>query len=393
MPTRKRYEVRRLVSRRSRPNEKGYTWTMGYNNVVGRWTDGRDYSRFSGSSYNRSLLINTYAKDLYTITDDLIKMAVQVAIKMSGIPGWEVSGEIHDIFMRPNPESARIYTLWIRSKIPGDDIGLSFGIRILSERSRGKVKDKATAFYRACPGSRIFCTLTFIDRVSDSSGVVILNKFLTAIRSEFSGVQYLWVAERQENGNIHFHIILNKRLPVKRWNGMWVLQQYNSGLTGKNKYGEVISMAEINDRFSAGTIGKVLNPLDVKPVRSIGGLSGYLTKYITKQEKNVPFDCSVWHCSRGVSRLFTKAVVGPSAFRYCCSFNNSKLDKETGELLPVQAIVKPFYVMAYINNKNVPLSYLKELEQINKWIISGMRLEKLPECSDTDYKKYFLCEN
>jgi hypothetical protein len=391
---RKRYEVRTLVARRTAPDEKGYTWTMGYNNIVGRYTDNMKYGRFSGSSYNRSLRENDYAKDLCTITNDLLAMAAKVARSMSIFLEWTSSREIDDIFSRPDLASARRYTVWLRSKIPGDVVGLSFGIHVLSARSRGKIKDKATAFYRACGGKRTFVTLTFVSTVGDQAGVSILNKFLTSVRKECGGFQYIWVAERQpESGRIHFHLIINKRLPVKRFNALWVLQQYNAGLRTKNKYGEDITMEEVLQRYQDGTMQKILNPFDAKKISSIAAVSSYLTKYITKQEKDVPFACSVWHCSRGVSRLFTRATVSPSAFAYCRSFHNGKVDRETGEIYEVEVIRGDFYVMAYINNKRLPLTFLAELEAANKMILAGFQLDRLPMCDDMDYRKYFLSQN
>jgi hypothetical protein len=291
-------------------------------------------------------------------------------------------------------DSERGFREWLSQQVPGDVDGSGFGIHVLSARSRGKIKDKATAFFRASSGDRIFCTLTFIAAVDDRTGVAILNKFLTALRKEFGALQFLWVAERQENGNIHFHLIVNKRLPVRRWNGMWVLQQYNAGLRGRNKYDEVVELPEILARFKDGTIQKVFNPLDVKKVKSIGGLSMYLTKYITKQEKKVPFGCAVWHCSRRVSRMFTRATVGPSAFAYMMSLSNCRVDKSTGEVFMPRRVppVKPgdnFYIMVYANNKGAPLKYLKEMESVNRWLLQGHELDRLALIDDDKYRSVF----
>jgi len=393
-------KMRETVRRVSKP-EKGYVWTMGYNNCVGRYSGGDPYSLFSGSSLNRTLKLLDDGEKLRRATKDIVELAIKIAAKMSRYRGWATDGPISDLLFRPHSTDPGKYRMWFQLQVPGgiDGLdGLSFGIHMFSDRSRGKVKDKATAFFRACPGSRVFMTLTFVAAVSDQDGVSILNKFLTYVRKKHSGFQFLWVAERQINnrdfpGNIHFHVILNKRLPVKIYNGLWVMQQYNAGLRAKNKYGEEITMEEITRRYQDGTIGKVLNPLDVDKIRSIGGLSHYLTKYITKQEKNSPFGCATWHCSRGVSRLFTKAVVNPSAFRYCLSLNNCRVDKKTGEVSEATAIKKPFFVMVFINNKSVPLNYLKEMETINKWLMAGMKPDSLRSCDDELYRKYFLCQN
>jgi hypothetical protein len=384
----KRRKVRNLMARRTAPDEKGYSWTMGYNTIVGRWTQGIDYGRFSGSSYNRSLKKCIYDKDLATTTKYLITMANKVSAKMFVFRDWQISSILRDCILRQDDDSKERYRTWLQSKIRME-YGSSFGMHILSQRSRAKVKDKATAFFRSCPGSRVLCTISFIKKTDDRTGVSILNKFLTAVREEFPKLQYLWVAERQENRNIHFHVIMNKRLPVKRWNALLVLQQYNAGLVGKNLYGETISKAEIDRRYADGSMQDILNPLDLKKIDSIGGLASYLTTYITKQPKNAIFDCNVWHCSRGVSRLFTRDTVGPSTFRSCLSFANAKVDRTTGEMTAPQIIKEAFYIMAYIHNKEFALQYLRQLEQANRWIMEGMVLDRLPMCNDDDYRKYF----
>lgn len=366
-------KCRALLASRKYPNERGYAWSMGYNNLTAKYTpEGSPWHRFTGSSINRKPKPMYNEKDVHAGTADLLKMARKVFAEMSRIRR-PVPWQVVAFLRRQDADSEREFRMWLSEQVERD-VFTDFGIHVLSARSRGKIKDKATAFFRASVGDRVFCTLTFVDACDDRTGVAILNKFLTSLRKKFSNLQFLWVAERQEKnadfpGNIHFHLILNKRLPVRYYNALWVLQQYNAGLRAKNKYEESISMEEVNCRFKDGTMQKILNPLDVKKVRSISGLSMYLTKYITKQKKNDPFGCACWHCSRKVSRLFTKAAVGPSAFAYMMSLNNAKVDKTTGECFEPTAICEAFYVMVYINNKEGPLKYLREMEQINKWML------------------------
>lgn len=392
-------KIRALMRKRTIRNENAYTWTMGYNNCVGRFSPGGNFGKFSGSSLNRNkqLKIEYYGKDLCTITDDFIQVAMQTGRKLSEKYG-EVPGELLALIERGDDASQEGYRLWISEQVGGDVFGLCVPVHMLSARSRGKIKDKATAFFRACPGSRVFCTLTFIAAVDDKTGVTILNKFLVALRKKFKDLQYFWVAERQTSNpdtpnNIHFHMILNKRLPINVYNPLWVLQQYNAGLRAKDKLGNRISMEDITRRYQEGTVGKVLNPMDIKKVHSIGRLSSYLTKYITKQKKDEPFGCAVWHCSRRVSRIFTRAIVGPSAFAYLKSFANYKLDKTTGECWPALEQRGAFHVIIYVNDKKAPLRYLKEMELINKWILEGLDITKLPELDDEAYTREYIEES
>lgn len=388
------------------PDKPAYTWSLGYNNLVGRHSQGKNYSKFGGSSLCRNKQLKIpYGECEKAIQADnpefsagennILRMARKVQRKMHQF-GGQLPGPFVDLVRKCDIESAERFRVWVSEQMGRDVLPLGFGLHVLSARSRGKIKDKATAFFRACPGDRVFCTLTFITAVDDQTGVTILNKYLTALRKEFPKLQYLWVAERQTKNkdfpnNIHFHIILNKRLPVRRWNALWVMQQYNSGLTGKNQYGETVGMREIQERFEDKTIHKVFNPVDVKRVRSIGGLSMYLTKYITKQAKNQPFGCAPWHCSRRVSRMFTRTTVSPSTFRYMKSFRNYSVDKDTGECREPLEIVKPYYTIIYVNNKAAPLPFLKELEQVNKWILGGLEIDKLWMMDDEQYQRYLIC--
>ncbi len=390
-----------LMRRRTCKNEKGYTYSMGYNMISGRYSPGGDYGRFSGSSLNRTLkkqLHHGEAEELYRATKNIIKIAGKAAKYASHARIFLAHLWNIGIIQKDQPDQRQLKD-GFSCPLCGRTCGFyvfdlsAKPVHLLSARSRGKVKDKCTAFFRSSPQNRSFVTLTFISPISDSTGVMVLNKFLTALRSEFSDFKFLWVAERQDNGNIHFHMIVNRRLPVARFNPLWVLQQYNAGLVGKNKEGNEISKEEILQRIKDRTVGKVLNPFDIKKVTTIGGLSGYLTKYITKQKKDQGFECLTWHCSRSVSRLFTKAVVSPSAFAAAMSLSNCKIDLETGEVFMPEVIKGDFWLLCYINVKRLPLYYLSEMEQVNKWILNGLLPSQLPMCNDDDYKKFFLNKN
>jgi hypothetical protein len=382
-----------------------YTWSMGYNFCVGHYSTGRAYCPFGGSSLNRNKSLRhdifqkeELAPDERNSVGLAIKIAKEYIYARREVPPVEVS----DCAALQSKASVRRFRDWLGSTDYRPANGISLPIYVLSPRSRGKIKDKATAFFRSCPGDRVFCTLTFVAAVDDGSAVAILNKFLTALRKEFSGLQYLWVAERQTKNvkypnNIHFHIILNKRLPIRRYNALWVLQQYKAGLRGETLFGVPVSLSEVEERYKKGTMHRVFNPVDVKRVRSVAGLSAYLTKYIVKQEHGY-FACAPWHCSRGVSRLFTKATVGPSAFRYMMGLANCVVDKSTGEVFMPRSIrpagAKAFCILVYANRKDAPLKYLREMEAINKWLIKGMQLREghLDTLTDDSYRKLF-CKN
>jgi hypothetical protein len=426
--------ARAVVWQKKAPDEKGYTWSMGYSHLCGRYTQGSAFPELSGSSLNRKKngkeLLKT-AGDIIALVDKTEVQCARRGIWFCGnclggakakVPVWEIVEKIYTQLDEENIECAGKLAMRFSESIRGCSYGVSYGVRMLSTRSRGKIRDKATAFFRSCPGDRVFGTFTFIAPVEDKAGMSILNKFLTQARKKFPTLQYFWVAERQKGdrieddkeptGNIHFHMILNKRLPVGRWNAMWVIAQYNAGLRGRDMFGREVSLQDVQELYrldmkegfckGRGKSGKkisriqeVFNPLDLKKVDSIGKLSMYLTKYITKQEKNEPFGCAVWHCSRRVSRLFTRQVVKPSAFAYMKSMANWGVDKKTGEVwgIPVEYKPCPFAVVIMSLDKTAPLRYLKRMEQVNKWVLEGFEISALPELDDGSYMKNYICKN
>lgn len=302
---------RKLIKTTSKPG-KPYTCRLGYNMCTSQYTGGHDVPMLSGSSFNRR---------------------------------------------RQEPKPAK------KSDEPA--------VHVMSKRSKGKIRDKATALYRASK-ERTFVTLTFIDHIGDREAKAVLNKFLTVLRKEVKGIEYLVVSEHQperDTKTIHFHIVCNRRLNVRRFNPLWVMQQYNSGLEGHRANGQRIEMYEIVRAMHDGTVGKLLNPFQIEKAYGISALSNYLTKYVTKQEDDDKFDCLTWHCSRKVSRLFTKQTVGASTFSFLKSFRNYRINRETGEMYAPQELHGSFYSVVFVNNKPSVLMRLEMMEAVNRWII------------------------
>lgn len=106
---------------------------------------------------------------------------------------------------------------------------------------------------------------------------------------------YLWVAERQKNGTIHFHIITSDFVNVLIFNHFVSTYIFNT----ISKKSTSVNLSHLNS--------SIYNGVDVSKRRS--GLSSvtdirkYLTKYVTKN--TTKFLHYAWHCSRSVSALFT----------------------------------------------------------------------------------------
>lgn len=184
------------------------------------------------------------------------------------------------------------------------------------------IRQRGIALWR-CGRCRTFVTLSFIAPVPDRVAIRCLQNYIRSWRKDDKDINYLWIAERQQNGNVHFHILSSRRYDIEKENNRWIRVQYNAGLKFRDDCGFEIERWEIECLIKSGTLKKHLNPFDVKPVKTQSGIISYLTKYVTKtqekknlandDEKNgagdmAEFEFRAWRCSHRVSKIFTGIV-------------------------------------------------------------------------------------
>lgn len=164
-----------------------------------------------------------------------------------------------------------------------------------------KVSHRILGFANKMKGEKLlyFWTVSFPIKTTDDEGYRLLNIWLTRMRSELHLKNYLWIAERQKNSTVHYHICINQRLDVRK----------------ANRFMRSAIMTSINSRSINWTreAAKNYNGVDIsknrKTKRTINfakqknqkALSNYLTKYVSKS--NEKFTHLAWHNSRGYSNL------------------------------------------------------------------------------------------
>lgn len=115
-----------------------------------------------------------------------------------------------------------------------------------------------------------------------------LDVWIKAARREFKLKSYVWRAERQKNGNLHFHFCTDVYIPFDRLRDSWNqrLQRFHF----------------IND-YHAKHNKWHPNSTDVHSVQNIRDLAAYMVKYMTKLKKNEQkIDGAVWDCSKNLKR-------------------------------------------------------------------------------------------
>lgn len=157
--------------------------------------------------------------------------------------------------------------------------------------NKSKVKKKCHALSRLEKSKKFlaFYSISFPAGLPDENAYKIFNTWLTRCRKDAKLNTYLWVAERQKNGTIHFHLLTNDFMPIRQVNG-FMAKCLNSE---KKKGVDILKNVDIEK----------YNGVDAKKVgKNKNGIINYLAKYVTKNE--VEFYRLPWHCSRDVSRLF-----------------------------------------------------------------------------------------
>lgn len=113
-----------------------------------------------------------------------------------------------------------------------------------------------------------FITLTLSsEQIHDDRDVIksCLSPFLNAWQHRRDGLLYVWKAEVQDNGNIHFHIVSNAFYHYEKLRRDWNRYQ--------NKLGYVDNSNVDNP-----------NSTDVHALQSHGDVAAYLTSYMTKKD-------------------------------------------------------------------------------------------------------------
>lgn len=135
-----------------------------------------------------------------------------------------------------------------------------------------------------------FITLTLPGKQGEITDSEIKKKclepFLLDARRHWKCRSYIWRAERQKNGNLHFHLVTDTYIPYDQLRDTWNRKLNNLGFI---------------DRFEQKHGHRHPNSTDVHAIHNIRNLASYFSKYMAKGERvaedlyRVPFARQIWH--------------------------------------------------------------------------------------------------
>lgn len=122
-----------------------------------------------------------------------------------------------------------------------------------------------------------------------------LNVFLIYAIRHLNVRQFIWRAESQANGNIHFHLFMDSYIPHQKVRTVW------------NKCQERLGYIT---RFKAIYGHSNPNSTDIERIKSAKGASLYVTKYIAKESKYRKLSGRLWGCSDGLRNIRSYEQIG-----------------------------------------------------------------------------------
>lgn len=115
-----------------------------------------------------------------------------------------------------------------------------------------------------------------------------LQPWLKYWRRKTKGMSYVWRAERQKNGNLHFHICTDRYIHYKDIRDSWNRNLFRFGFI---------------DRFESNHGHRDPNSTDVHSIQAIEDLAGYLVKYMAKLDPlEQKIEGKVWDASTNLKK-------------------------------------------------------------------------------------------
>ncbi len=198
-----------------------------------------------------------------------------------------------------------------------------------------------------------FITLTIPDLCSDltakESYRLLLKPFLQTMQRVHGMRDYIWKAELQKRGTIHYHITTNTFI-----NFMHIKKRWNKLLEKNGLMSEYIAKHKHNNP----------NSTDVHKVYNDDNIESYLEKYISKDEKSISsVNGKVWDCSISLksNKLFTCDLLPVN------EKNIIKLDVNQS----AKSISSDFFEIIYFNEPCITkILYGYQHQLYNDWLLS-----------------------
>lgn len=148
-----------------------------------------------------------------------------------------------------------------------------------------------------------------------------LRPYLQELKRKFGADNYLWRAEPQKNGNVHFHILFDRFIPAYQVRKLWNVALARLGYI--NTYAHNQAAWHCNGfrvrrdllawwpekrqreayEYGQRTAWQNPNTTDIHALRKVKNVVAYVVKYVSKENQGRKIEGRVWECSETVRGL------------------------------------------------------------------------------------------
>lgn len=169
-----------------------------------------------------------------------------------------------------------------------------------------------------------FITLTLPSTQQHSDNDIkheCLNQLLIELRRKWRVRNYIWRAEKQKNGNIHFHILCDKFVPWSELRDCWnricnklgYVDRYREQMKAFHAGGikireDLLKKWDYKKQIKAYQAGKANdwnspNSTDVHSIKKVSNIKSYVCKYLAKNEQTEGLTGRLWGCNVELSNI------------------------------------------------------------------------------------------
>lgn len=197
-----------------------------------------------------------------------------------------------------------------------------------------------------------FLTLTLPEPTTKSDRELhytLLAPTIRILKRKLPSLRYVWRAETQANGNIHWHIITDQFIHHRDLRSIWNTVCYRAGF---RKYDNP-------------------NSTDVHSLRNVKDPAAYIAKYMTKESsERRKVECKMWDCSIELKRCKPVVVEMPTQEVY----NEIRILEKCG------AKKDMYEYCTIINVKSMYLKYTQILSELFKQFYQ----QSIVNCSEAE---------
>jgi hypothetical protein len=163
---------------------------------------------------------------------------------------------------------------------------------------------------------------------------LLLAPWLLMMKRKANMTTYLWKAEFQKNGQLHYHIT------TPSWIHYSII---------KNNWNNLLSKKGMLQNWFSRFPDKMPNSTDVHKVYKMDNIGAYLRKYLSKSDQNIETKGKIWDCSQNLKSNKNFSIPIDGSFWYLWN-HPAMLLYDRCSVLPVKnptQILKPSVREAY----------------------------------------------